>query len=159
MSSLLKSIMMNDKEKHEVEVSSCDEVEEEAQICPKPTGKTVKRKYVLNDSNALKKKVRNESRSEPFTQGTEARDGSNVVILLKTSFFEHMKQEYIKDLTKNPDIEGIGNALGSKAASTSSGEAFVEFSFDISFKFKEAIFKVKLTAYTTTCKIKICKHQ
>ena len=34
-----------------------------------------KRNYILNDSNALKKKVKHETRSEPYNEGIEARDG------------------------------------------------------------------------------------
>ena len=40
----------------------------------------IKRSYILNDTGALKKKIRHESRKEPFNQGTEARDGSNIVL-------------------------------------------------------------------------------
>ena len=49
-------------------------------------GLVVQRNYVLNDSTALKKKLRQENRKEPFSLGTEARDGSNMVVQMKTSF-------------------------------------------------------------------------
>ena len=51
-------------------------------------GQVLQRNYILNDSSALKKKKRNETRKEAYNLGTEARDGSNMVIQVKTSFFE-----------------------------------------------------------------------
>ena len=47
-------------------------------------GLTVQKNYVLNDTSALKKKMRHEGRKEPYNLGTEARDGSNMVIEMKT---------------------------------------------------------------------------
>ena len=116
-------------------------------------GQVVHRNYFLNDSGALQKKVRHEKRKDPFNQGTEARDGSNVVVLLKTSFFEHVKGNFVNELEKVEGIEIVENAVGAKASTENSGEAFVEYSFDISFKAKDKIYTTKLTAYTTTCKM------
>ena len=48
-------------------------------------GQVVQRNYVLNDTAALKKKKRHETRKEPYNLGMEARDGSNMVIQMKTS--------------------------------------------------------------------------
>ena len=39
------------------------------------------------------------------------------------------------------------------ATTENSGEAYVEYSLDISFKVKEVVYATKLTAYTTTCRI------
>ena len=48
--------------------------------------------YVLNDRAALKKKMNNESNmKDPFNNGTDAKDGSNVVILMKTSFLSMLR--------------------------------------------------------------------
>ena len=60
-----------------------------------PEGQVVQKGYVLNDTGALKKKLRQESRKEPFNLGVEARDGSNMVIEMKTSFFEHVKNNLL----------------------------------------------------------------
>ena len=116
-------------------------------------GQVIKKNYVLNDSGALRKKVRHEDRKDAFNQGTEARDGSNVVVLLKTSFFEHVKANFVNELEKNEGIEIVQNAIGTKVCTENSGEAFVEYSFDISFKVQDKIHTTKLTAYTTTCKM------
>ena len=77
-------------------------------------GNVCQRNYVLNDSNALKKKVKNEKRTEPFNLGTEARNGANMVVQMKTSFFEHFKSNFINDIVKKGDIENVENALGTK---------------------------------------------
>ena len=93
-------------------------------------GQVVQRNYVLNDVAALRKKKKHETRKEPYNLGTEARDGSNMVIQMKTSFFEHVKAEFIKDLVCMEGIELVENALGAKASTESSGEAFVEYLLD-----------------------------
>ena len=51
-------------------------------------GLVIQKNYVLNDTAALKKKMRNETRKEPYNLGTEARNGSSMTIEMKTSFFE-----------------------------------------------------------------------
>ena len=72
---------------------------------------------------------------------------------MKTSFFEHVKAEFIKDLVDVDGIEKVENALGAKAPTENSGEAYVEYSLDITFKVKDKMYVTKLTAYTTTCRI------
>ena len=117
--------------------------------------KVIQTNYVLNDSAALKKKMRNETnRKDPYTVGEESKNGSNVVILLKTSFFEYVKTEYIKELHSNCDIFHIGNATVAKAASQS-GDAFVEYALELKFKANGHTHEVKITAFATTCKIMI----
>ena len=136
------------------DISQNNETSSDVQSRSSPTLSVLKRNYVLNDSNALKKKLKNESRSEPYNLGTEARDGSNMVIQMKTTFFEHTKAEFLKDLLQNADIEKVDNAIGAKVTSNS-GEAFVEFSVDVFFRFNGSTFVVKLTAYTTSCRLMI----
>ena len=116
-------------------------------------GQVVQKGYVLNDTGALKKKLRQESRKEPFNLGVEARDGSNMVIEMKTSFFEHVKNNFVNDLMKTDGIESVENGVAAKAPTESSGTAFVEFSLDIAFKVFDKVFMTKLTAYTTSCRI------
>ena len=116
-------------------------------------GQVIQKNYILNDSSALKKKKKNENRKEAFNLGTEARDGSNMVIQMKTSFFEHVKAEFVKDILKHKDIEMVDNGLAAKASTENSGDGYVEYSMDIGFKFQEKSYVTKLTAYTTTCRI------
>ena len=116
-------------------------------------GRVIQKNYVLNDTAALKKKLRHETRKDPFNLGTEARNGSNMVIELKTSFFEHVKAEFIKDLMTKENIKQVENALGAKASTENSGEAYVEYSLDIVFQVNDKTYSVKLTAYTTSCRV------
>ena len=121
-----------------------------------PRGRVIQKNYVLNDTAAMKKKLKNEtSKKEPFNAGTDAKDGSNVVILMKTSFFEHVKSCFIQDLVKMEGVVKIENAVGVKVQSTSSGEGFVEYALDITFKVNDNNHAVKITAYATTCKLMI----
>ena len=117
------------------------------------TGKTVQRNYILNDTAALKKKVRHESRKEAFNTGTDAKDGSNVVLLFKTSFFEHVKNHFLQDLIQQNDITQIKNAVGAKVSSEASGDAFVEYSVEVQFKAHNSDYSCKMIVYTTSCKI------
>ena len=116
-------------------------------------GLVVQRNYVLNDRTALKKKMGHEGRKEPYNLGTEARDGSNMVVQMRTSFFEYVKAEYIKDLVSLDGIVQVENALGAKASTEHSGDAYVEYSLDVSFKLEDKVHTIKLTAYTTSCRI------
>ena len=78
------------------------------------------------------------------------RDGSNMVIKTKTSFFEYIKAQFIEDLLKVKEIETEDNILAAKAAT---GGAIVEYSVDVTFKVQEDLYTVKLTAYTTSCRL------
>ena len=119
-------------------------------------GRVIQENYVLNDTAALKKKVRNEtSRKEPYNTGADAKDGSNVVILMKTSFFELVKSSFMQDLINMDGVTLIKNAVGKKALPTNSGEAFVEYALDVSFEVEKTVHVIKFTAYATTCKLQI----
>ena len=116
-------------------------------------GQVVQKNYVLDDTGALKKKLRHETRKEAFTMGVEARDGSNMVIEMKTSFFENVKAKFVHDMLVTEGIVTVENAVAAKAPTESSGSAYVEYSLDISFRVLDKVFVTKLTAYTTSCRI------
>ena len=71
------------------------------------------------------------------------------MILLRTSFFEYVKNEYIRELACMKGITGIQNAMGARAA-TEMSEAFVEYSLDVSFDVQNTPYTVKISAYTTS---------
>ena len=78
-------------------------------------GKVVQRNYVLNDTAAMKKKLKNEmNKKEPYDKGVDAKDGSNVVLFLKTSLFEYVKSQMMQDLLKMDEVRKIDNAVGIK---------------------------------------------
>ena len=111
-------------------------------------GRTVHRTYQLNDVNSLRKKLKCETaRKTEFAIEKEARNGSNVKIEMKTSFFEFAKARLIQDLQANVDIVSIENGEAVKAATELNGDAYVEFSLEISFKASNYNHRIKLTAY------------
>ena len=72
---------------------------------PTKRGMIIQENYILNDAAALRKKLGNETnKKDPYNSGKDAKDGSNVAILMKTSFFEHLKSAFIQDLIKNEAI-------------------------------------------------------
>ena len=73
-------------------------------------GKIVQRNYILNDVGALKKKLKHEGRKSEFEIGTEAVDGSNIIVPLKASFFEFVKAHMVHDLEEKDDIKCVENA-------------------------------------------------
>ena len=121
----------------------------------KRRGTVTQRSYVMNDLGALRKKLKHEGRKHDFIISNEAKDGSNTVIQMKTSFFEFTKAKFIEEILQNQDIVSVQNAEAVKAATETSGEAYVEFSMDITFKAKEKTHSVKIIAYTTTCQLMI----
>ena len=139
--------------KHSAEITALKNDKNQAVEMKKKKGKILQRNYVLNDVGALKKKMKQETRKQDIAIGKEAKDGSNIMVPMKASFFEFVKANFINDLEENEDILQIQNAEGAKAATENSGDAFVEYSMEISFKACENIHTVKLTAYTTTSQL------
>ena len=113
------------------------------------------REYTLNDVGALKKKVVHEKRKVDIMIEKEAKDLSNVTILMRASFFEHVKSAFVPELTKHPEFVSFDNMEGVKAATESHGEAYVEYSVAITFKVNNHTHQIKITAYTTTSSIMI----
>ena len=66
-----------------------------------------------------------------------------------------MKFNFIQEIENNDDIVKIENAEGVKAPTETSGEAFVEYSMDITFKVKDSTHTVKITAYTTSSQLMV----
>lgn len=72
---------------------------------------------------------------------------------MKASFFEFVKANFIGEIEENDNILKVENAEGVKAATENSGDAYVEYSMDISFQVNKSTHIVKLIAYTTTCQL------
>ena len=76
----------------------------------KRQSKTIQRNYVLNDVGALKNKLECEvARRNPFQISKEAKNGANVSVLMKTSFFEFTKLRFVEDIQRHEDILSIEN--------------------------------------------------
>ena len=119
-------------------------------------GSVVQRNYTLNDVGALKKKVKWEtSRKLDFALGKEAKNGCNISLLMKVSFFEMVKELFIPDLEEEENILCVENGAAAKASTEMSGDAYVEYSMEITFKADENKHTIKLTAYSTSCSIMI----
>ena len=121
----------------------------------KIAGKVKQKNYVLNDVGALKKKLKHENKKQEISIGKEAKDASNITVPMRASFFEFVKSHFIQDIENNEDIVNIENAEGAKAATENFGDAYVEYSMDITFKVKDLTHTVKLTAYTTSSQIMV----
>ena len=97
------------------------EVDDEGHVCSeisaehRKKGTTRQRNSTLNDIGALKKKISHEKKSTDFKISKEAIDHSNVVMPMKSSFFEFLKCHFIDDLEKDPTILSIENAERVKA--------------------------------------------
>ena len=76
----------------------------------KKKGRLVQRNYVLNDVAALKKKMKAEKKKLDFAIGKEARDGSNITVPMKASFFEFVKANFIRNIEENGNILKVENA-------------------------------------------------
>ena len=75
------------------------------------TAVVTQRNYFLNDVGALKKKLSQESNKEAFSQGKEAKDGSNFTVQMRASVFERVKEGFIQDLSKDENVVKIENGL------------------------------------------------
>ena len=89
---------------------------------PANQGKVIQRNYILNDVEAIKKKIRSERRGKDLSV-KEAKDGSNIMIALKASLFEIIKSNFIRDLQEDPNVISRKNAEGLKVSTLESGAA------------------------------------
>ena len=119
----------------------------------KKKGNVTQRNYVMNDLGALRKKLKHEGRKNDFIISKEAKDGSNTIVQMKASFFDFTKAKFIDDILKHAEVDGIQNAEAAKATTETSGDAYVEYSMDVTFRVKDKVHTTKLTAYTTTCQL------
>ena len=100
----------------------------------------------MNDLGALRKKLQHEGRKPDFILSKEAKHASNTIVQMKASFFDFTKANFIEEMQQSEDIINIQNAEAAKAATENSGDAYVEYAMDISFRVKEVTHTVKLTA-------------
>ena len=59
-----------------------------------------------------------------FVLAKEAKDGSNVVIQMRASFFEFTKAKFIEQILQNDDVNDVQNGEAVKAATEGSGDAY-----------------------------------
>ena len=112
--------------------------------------------YVLNDLKALEKKW-NLRNGEPINVSDEAKDGSNICVVLKTSLFEAVKNNLLQVIKTDPDIEKAEITRTTKAKSNS-GKADVEYIAKIYLNKGDNKHQIILTCYTTTCQIMLQKR-
>ena len=79
----------------------------------KKDGNVKKKDYVLNDLEALKKKMANEKRSPEIGLTGEAVDGSCSTVGMKTSLFEYFKAVMMNEIGKDERITSINAVTNS----------------------------------------------
>ena len=122
---------------------------------PKTSAKVVKRTYVLNELEAMKKKLSFQQRSPAISIDGEAKNGVTINVLVKTSLFEYTKAKLINALEDDPEVVETKQTVVATATSKHSGVADVEYQLECVYKACGNELKVKITCYTTTCDIHI----
>jgi hypothetical protein len=89
--------------------------------------KTLKKDYVLNDLDALKKKLDNSQRNPGIEISEEAVDGSCATVGVKTALFEYFKAFLIEYLQKDNRITKVEPVQKVVADTKFHGEANVEY--------------------------------
>ena len=64
----------------------------------------MQRNYVLNDVGSLKKKLKHENKKNEIVIGKEAKDGSNITVPMRASFFEFVKANFIQEIENDDNI-------------------------------------------------------
>ena len=113
----------------------------------------LKKDYVLNDLEALKKKMNNESRNPGISITGEASNGSCTTVGMKTSLFEYSKVWMFELLSVDERIVDVIPVQKVVADSNHHGQADVEYQLEVQFIVGGHMHKVKLLCYTTTCNI------
>ena len=128
---------------------------DDALVAKKSSGGIIKKDYILNDLEALKKKLDNEYLSPGIQITNEAVSGASTTIRLKTSLFEYAKC-YLMETLKQDERIIKAEAVKKVVADTNfHGEADVEFQLEILFKIRSHQHKVKILCFTTTCKMMV----
>ena len=78
---------------------------------PKTSAKIVKRTYVLNELEAMKKKLSFQQRSPAISIDGEAKNGVTINVLVKTSLFEYTKAKLINALEDDPEVVELSKLL------------------------------------------------
>ena len=132
--------------KNIVETDASDEIN---------TLRTAKKSYVLNDLEAIKKKLENAYRQPGIEIVTEAVDGSCVTIGVKTSLFEYFKENLLSTLMNDARVSKVDPVRKVTADTNFNGEASVEYQLEVDFAVDGYAHKVKILCFTTTCNIMI----
>ena len=80
-------------------------------ITGKKGSNIIKKDYILNDLEAIKKKMDNEHLSPEIQITSEAAGGSNTVVSMKTSLFEYSKC-YLMEALKQDSSNGFEQLAG-----------------------------------------------
>ena len=119
--------------------------------------KIVVQDYILNDFNAIEKKW-NLRNIEAIQVSEEAVNGSNVRVVMKTSVFEVVKNNFLAVLETDPNIEKVETKRTVKAKSANGGSAEVEYIFDIILNKDGVKHEIVFTCYNTTNRFQIQKR-
>ena len=116
-------------------------------------GSTAKKEYVLNDIEALKKKLDNCKRSPPLSITNEAVNGSCVTVAFRTSLFEFFKSSFTKEISTDERITRVDPVRRVVADTNHHGEANVEYQLEVEFCVSGIEHKVKILCFETTCTV------
>ena len=119
----------------------------------KTVATVVKRNYVLYELEAMRKKLSCQQRNPAVSIEREAKNGSTINVLVKTSLFEYTKVKLLDALKNDPEVVETKQTVTATAPSKHSGMADVEYQLECVYKASEHEHKVKITCYTTTCNL------
>ena len=125
------------------------------EVIKSATKKVIKKDYILNELDAMKKKLNFQYRDPAISIEGEAKNGATININLKTSLFEYAKAKLITAFNADSNIVETIQTATATATSKYSGNADVEYQLETVYKANEHQHKVKITCYTTTCKITV----
>ena len=110
----------------------------------KKNANVVKKDYILNDLEAIKKKLDNEYLSPAIQITKEASNGISTTVSMKTSLFEFSKCFLMEALKKDVRVTMAEAVLKVTAETNFNGDADVEFQLEITFKIANHEHKVKV---------------
>ena len=126
-------------------------------IFNKDDTKILTKEYVLNDVNAIEKKW-NLRNVEPITVSNEAVNGSNISVVMKTSLFEVVKNNFLSVLVNDKHVEKAEVTRTAKAKASNGSNAEVEYMIDITFSKEDVKHDVVLTCYNTCNRLYVQKR-
>ena len=114
---------------------------------------TEMKNYRITELSALEGKVKKINTSLSLEE--EKNNGKSIMINMKTSTFEVVKQNLMEILEKHQLIKNVKLVRTAKASTENAGEADMEYHVDLDLVVDSNVHNLKLKCYNTNCRIQV----
>ena len=111
------------------------------------------KKYKVTELSALNGKFKKISTKLEIEE--ETNEGRSIMMNMKTSTFEVMKQHLLNLLVKHEALQNVNLVRTSKATTEHAKEADMEYHIDLDLVINEKVHNLKLKCFNSNCRIQV----